>query len=148
MERKILIPIDPVQVLGESEYNEQNEDELFYGMIVSSVLWTCLMTHLSLNPIQFLVYFVGEQLSQSGMILNIFALIGIFFTITSLPWTDILGHLCRLHIRLLVWFPLAVVISILKCIIDIFHSYWCVFAPQSTIKNSAYRFLEHPMERK
>ena len=147
MQRKILIPINSFEGIEGTESNGQSDDELSSGIIVAVVLWTTILTHFSFNPIQFLVEFVRGELSQSGIIVNIFALIGMIFTLQSLPWTDILGHICRLHVRLLVWFPLAVLVSILKCVIDIFHSYWCVFAPQSAIKNSGYKFLEHPMER-
>jgi hypothetical protein len=148
MQRKILIPIDPVPVVEDIESTERSDDEYSFGIILTVVVWAFVFTHYSFNPIQFLIDFMRVEIAQSGLFVNVFALIGLMFTLQSLPWGEILEQICRLHLRLFIGFPWAVVVSLLKCIMDIAHSYWCVFAPQSTVMNPDYKFLEHPMERK
>ena len=148
MQRKILIPIDPVPVVEDIELTERSDDEYSFGIILTVVVWAFVFTHYSFNPIQFLIDFMRVEIAQSGVFMNVFALIGFMFTLQSLPWGEILEQICRLHLRLIIGFPWAVVVSLLKCIMDIAHSYWCVFAPQATVMNPDYKFLEHPMERK
>ena len=148
MQRKILIPIEPVQTDESVEMDKHNEDELASGFILAVIVWTFVFSNYSINPVQFLVDLLMSELTRSGVVVNVFALIGMVFTLQYVPWIELFEQICRLHLRLLIGFPWVVLLCLLKCILDIAHSYWCVFAPQSTMVNPDYKFLEHPMERK
>lgn len=148
MQRKILIPIEPVQTAESVEKDKHSEDEFASGFILAVIAWTFFFTHYSINPVQLLFDLMMSELTRSGMVVNVFAFIGMVFTLQFVPWVDLFEQICRLHFRLLIGFPWVVLLCFLKCILDIAHSYWCVFAPQSTMLNPDYKFLEHPMERK
>lgn len=148
MQRKILIPIEPDVSPKTTMSEKKNEDEFYTGLMLAVVIWTNVMSRLSFDPVQFIIEIVKSEVAKSSIIVNIFALIGIVFTVQFLPWKELFEQLCRLHLRLILVFPCVVLLSVIKCLIDIVHSYWCVFAPHSTLANPEYKLLEHPMERK
>lgn len=148
MPRRILIPIESEHDQEGLVESEKDDEELILGTAVAFFLWSVVFIFNSFNPLVFIYDQLVDDFNQSTLLLNLFALLGMFFTLIHLPWLELLEQICRVHLRILCEFPCAVAISITKCVVDILHSYWCVFAPNSSNLNSEYRFHEHPMERK
>ena len=154
MERRILIPVAAAEfaMAGEEESEQEapTDDvwEFTVGFFLAVITWSMLLSSSEINLLRYLIDMLADGVSNSGGVVNIFAVIGVGFTVQRVPWMELLEYLCLLHFRFLVLFPIVVMGSLLKCLVDIIHSYWCVFAPHSAKLNPSYEWNDHPLERK
>ena len=154
MERRILIPVAAAEfaMAGEGESEQEaptnHEGEALVGFFLAAFTWTMFLISTEINLIQYLFAMLADEVSNSGGVVNLFAVVGVGFTVQRVPWIDLFEYICLLHFRLLVLFPIVATGSLLKCLVDITHSYWCVFAPHSAQLNPSYEWNDHPMERK
>ena len=73
---------------------------------------------------------------------NALAVFGFVRAGMLVPWTETIEMILRLHVRLIVVFPLLLLTCSVSFVYNIGHSYFAMFSPNGFILNP--RWLDHP----
>lgn len=122
------------------------QNELAWGFIVCLFFYFYLLAsgfHVYLNHfLHYISVSVVQAYNNNTALWNALAVFGFVRAGMLVPWTETIEMILRLHVRLIVIFPLLLLICSLSFVYNIGHSYFAMFSPNGFIVNP--RWLDHP----
>ena len=135
----------------EFEFSPQ-EIELFWGFGVCLFFYFVLFGYTdSIVYVEYFIHYISVSVVQAynnnTALWNVLAVFGFVRAGMLVPWTEIIEMILRLHVRLIVVFPLLLLWCSLSFIYNIGHSYFSMFSPNGLIANPRCEFFQPPFQR-
>jgi len=126
--------------------------EPFFGFFLClfgySVLLVDFGYHVYLECFFHYIAVSGVQAYNNNTALwNALAVFGFVRAGMLVPWTETIEMILRLHVRLILVFPLVLLVCSLSFVYNIGHSYFAMFAPNGFIDNPRWDISQPPLQR-
>ena len=135
----------------EFEFSPQ-ENELFWGFVVCLFFYFVLFGYTDSHVyVEYFFHYIAESVVQAynnnTALWNALAVFGFVRAGMLVPWTETIEMILRLHVRLIVIFPLLLLVCSLSFIYNIGHSYFSMFSPNGFIDNPRWDISQPPLQR-
>lgn len=130
----------------EFEFSPQ-EIELFWGFVVCLFFYFVLFGYTDSHVyVEYFFHYIAESVvrayNNNTALWNALAVFGFVRAGMLVPWTETIDMILRLHVRLIVVFPLLLLSCSVSFVYNIGHSYFAMFSPNGFILNP--RWLDYP----
>ena len=123
--------------------------EPFLGFFVCIFLIALLADFGYYVYLEYFFQYIGrsgvQAYNNNTALWNALAVFGFVRAGMLVPWTETIEMILRLHVRLIVIFPLLVLKCSLSFIYNIGHSYFSMFAPNGFFPNPRWEISEPPL---
>ena len=122
------------------------------GFVVCIILYVGLFADFGYYVyLEYFLHYIAESVVQAynnnTALWNALAVFGFVRAGMLVPWTETIEMILRLHIRLIVIFPLLLLICSLSFVYNIGHSFFAMFSPNGFIDNPRWDISQPPLQR-
>ena len=122
------------------------------GFVVCIILYVGLLADFGYYVyLEYFLHYIAESVVQAynnnTALWNALAVFGFVRAGMLVPWTETIEMILRLHIRLIVIFPLLLLICSLSFVYNIGHSFFAMFSPNGFIDNPRWDISQPPLQR-
>ena len=134
----------------EFEFSRQ-EIELFWGFVVCLFFYFVLFAYTNSHVyVEHFFHYIAvssiQAYNNNTALWNALAVFGFVRAGMLVPWTETIEMILRLHVRLIVVFPLLLLMCSLDFIYNIGHSFFTMFARNGFISNPRWGDFRPPLQ--
>ena len=128
------------------------QNELAWGVLVCLIFYFYLLAYTGCHVyVEHFFHYIAvsgiQAYNNNTALWNALAVFGFVRAGMLVPWTETIEMILRLHVRLIVIFPLLLLVCSLSFIYNIGHSYFVMFSPNGFIDNPRWDISQPPLQR-